>query len=50
MSNFTREKDAEVVSKIMREQVQNAVSLKVPLICNVGVGKTWHEAKENMLN
>ncbi len=43
-------KDAEVVLKVMREEMQKAFNLKVPLLVNIGVGKTWHEAKENMLH
>lgn len=43
-------KDAEVVLKVMRKEMQKAFNLKVPLVVSIGVGKTWHEAKENMLH
>lgn len=40
---FIEEK--EKVLKILTEEMQNAVSLSVPLTAEAGVGKTWFEAK-----
>ena len=39
-----REKDA--VSKLLQEEMENAVALRVPLTVEVGVGKTWFDTKE----
>lgn len=36
---------AEKASDILSEEMRKAVSLKVPLVADVGVGKSWHEAK-----
>lgn len=33
------------VQKILQEEMENAVSLSVPLTVEVGVGKTWYETK-----
>ncbi len=39
------EKDAESVSKLLSEEMQNAVNLAVKLVADASYGKTWLEAK-----
>ena len=39
------EKDAEKAAVILKEEMENAVSLSVILSADVGIGKTWYEAK-----
>ena len=40
------ENEAELVSKILKEEMENAVKLNVSLIADVHAGKTWFEAKD----
>jgi len=40
------ESQKELASKILKEEMENAASLHVPLIADVHCGKTWFEAKE----
>ena len=37
--------EADNVAKLLKEEMENAVSLTVPLTVDVGVGKTWYETK-----
>ena len=37
--------EQEKVKKLLKEEMENAVKLAVPLTVSVGVGKTWFEAK-----
>ena len=39
------EKDAPLASKILKEEMENAVSLLVPLTVEYKVGKSWYDAK-----
>ncbi len=39
------ESEKEIITKILKEEMENAVSLKVKLTVEIGVGKTWFEAK-----
>lgn len=39
------EKDAEQAARILAEEMQNAVKLKVALSVDVGIGKSWFDAK-----
>ena len=39
------ENEAEKVANILRDEMESAVDLKVPLIAEASVGKTWYEAK-----
>ena len=38
--------EKEQVSKLLQEEMENAVSLRVPLTVEVGIGKTWFDTKE----
>jgi DNA polymerase-1 len=37
--------EAETVSTILREEMENAAKLSVPLIAETRVGKSWFDAK-----
>ena len=39
------ENEAEKAARILSEEMQNAVSLSLPLTADAGTGKTWYEAK-----
>ncbi len=39
------EEEAEKAAQLLSEEMQNAVSLSVPLTADSGIGKTWFEAK-----
>ena len=36
--------EIKIVEAIMKEEMENAISLKVPLEVDLNVGKTWYEA------
>ena len=38
------EKEAETVSKLLAEEMENVIHLSVPLSVEVKTGHTWHEA------
>jgi len=40
-----KEDIAEEVSKILKEEMENAVEIKVPMLVDVNCGKTWFDAK-----
>ena len=40
-----KEEIAEHVSKILKEEMENAVEFKVPMLVDVSYGKTWFDAK-----
>jgi DNA polymerase-1 len=37
--------EAENIAALVREQMQNAASLNVPLTVDIGIGENWKEAK-----
>ncbi|MBQ7101511.1 MAG: hypothetical protein IJN81_07750, partial [Clostridia bacterium] len=39
------ENEAEKVKAILKNEMENAVSLKVRMLAEVSVGKTWYDAK-----
>ncbi|MDR1599339.1 MAG: DNA polymerase I [Oscillospiraceae bacterium] len=39
------EDEAETAAAILQEQMQGAANLRVPLVADVGMGKTWYESK-----
>lgn len=38
------EKDVEIVKKMVKSQMEGVMSLKVPLLVEMGVGRSWNEA------
>ena len=40
------ESEAEIVRTILKREMENAVKTRVSLIADVGVGKTWYDAKD----
>ena len=41
----TLKEEKEEVSHILKENMENAVSLKVPMVADVKCAKNWYEAK-----
>lgn len=40
-----RQEDAKAASNILKEEMENAAPMSVPLTVDVGIGKTWYDAK-----
>ena len=40
------EDEAEIVKSLLKREMENAVALRVPMTADVGVGKTWYDAKD----
>ena len=40
------EKDAKKAAEILKEEMENAVKISVPLVVEIGIGKSWFEAKK----
>lgn len=40
------EEEAEAAAKLLTEEMQNAVSLSVPMLAEAKIGNTWYDAKE----
>ncbi len=40
------ENEKEEVAKLLKFEMENAVSLRVPLTVDVGIGQTWYDTKE----
>lgn len=40
------QEEAEAAAKLLTEEMQNAVSLSVPMLAEAKIGKTWYDAKE----
>lgn len=40
------QEEAEAAAKLLTEEMQNAVSLSVPMLAEARIGKTWYDAKE----
>ena len=39
------EDEIEIMKKIVEEGMQNAMKLRVPLLAEASMGKTWYDAK-----
>ena len=39
------ESEANIVAKLLQEEMENVVKLRVPLIAESGIGSTWYETK-----
>ena len=39
------EEEIDIMKKIVEEGMQNAMKLKVPLVAEAAIGKTWYDAK-----
>ena len=39
------DEEVEAVKNILKEGMENAVSLAVPLTVEAGIGKTWYDSK-----
>ena len=37
--------ETEAVSKLLKDEMENAVKLSVPMTVEIGIGKNWHETK-----
>ncbi len=40
------EEEAEIVKSILKREMENAVKTRVPMLADVGTGKTWYDAKD----
>ena len=40
------EDEIEIVEKLLKEEMENAVSLAVPMCVHLSKGKTWYDAKD----
>ncbi len=40
-----KEEQAEIVKNLLKEEMEKAVDLKVPLLAEANIGKSWYEAK-----
>ena len=41
----TPEEETEAAIKVLKEEMEGALALKVPLIAEVSTGKSWYDAK-----